>query len=42
MTENELTQEVEQCGLRIIDKLYTHEKDRDKIWVALIGRKEIS
>lgn len=39
-TEREFEEFVINCGFSIIEKLYTNEVDRNKKWVALIGKKE--
>ena len=39
-TEREFEEFVISCGFSIIEKLYTNESNRDKRWIALIGKKE--
>lgn len=38
--EADFQKEVVQSGFSIVEKLYTDEKDREKLWVAIIGKKE--
>lgn len=39
-TEHEFEEFVISCGFSIIEKLYTNESNRNKRWIALIGKKE--
>lgn len=38
--EKDFQNEIVQSGFSIVEKLYTDEKDREKLWVAIIGKKE--